>query len=564
MPASRSGSRRGRSPMRSPLPRRSSSAPRRPTTRRSAGSARIRRRPACSRPTRRRSSSGWTRSSARSACDPSSCESAARCRSIRPWPRRASPRSARASRCGRATCTRRTSGCASRTSTAPSPPRPSSTRDWQRLPDLAAELQDDVLERFLRYVRIDTTSDQDSETYPSTAKQRDLGELLAQELRDIGLDAVELTEHGYVFATLPGATGPTVGLIAHMDTSQDESGTNVQPQIVREWDGKDIVLPGDSEKILRVEENPILADRVGHDIVTSDGTTLLGADDKAGVAEIMSAVAYLRSHPEIEHAPIRVGFTVDEEVGRGVDHFDIDAFGADLAYTLDGAEIGRIDDETFSASEVRIRIEGLSVHPGTSKGKMVNAIKLGAQLLERLPKDERSPETTEGHEGFVHPTRFTGTTAEAELRFIARDFDSAKLAQHEQLLRDLADQLVAEEPRARVSVTVEPSYQNMKEFLDQDPSVTEAADEAARRCGIEPWREPIRGGTDGAMLSARGLLTPNVYTGGQQFHSVLEWASVQDMAASAATIVELAKVWAEPEWSKRRSGTSDRTAASPR
>jgi tripeptide aminopeptidase len=431
------------------------------------------------------------------------------------------------------------------------------------LAELAAQLQEDVLERFLRYVRIDTTSDQDSETYPSTAKQGDLGEVLERELREIGLEDVQLTEHGYVFASLPGSAGPTVGLIAHMDTSQDESGTNVQPQVVRKWEGNDIVLPGDNEKVLRVEENPILAERVGHDIVTTDGTTLLGADDKAGVAEIMAAVAYLAAHPDIEHAPIRVGFTVDEEVGRGVDHFDIEAFGADFAYTLDGSELGRIDDETFSASEVRIRIEGLSVHPGTSKGKMVNAIKLGAQLLERLPQDDRSPETTDGREGFVHPTRFTGTTAEAELRFIARDFDAEKLAELEQLLRGLADDLVAEEPRARVAVTVEESYRNMKEFLDADPSVTEAADEAARRCGIEPWREPIRGGTDGAMLSARGLLTPNIYTGGQQFHSVLEWASVQDMAASAATIVELAKVWAEPEWATR-SGTRGRNVASPR
>ena len=417
---------------------------------------------------------------------------------------------------------------------------------------LAAELADEVLERFLRYVRIDTQSDGDSDSYPSTAKQRDLGEVLQRELRGLGLEDAELTGHGYVFATLPGSAGPTVGLVAHMDTSPDESGANVDPQVVRGWDGADIVLPGDPRMVLRAEENPILAERVGHDIVTTDGTTLLGADDKAGVAEIMGAVAYLARHPEIEHAPIRVGFTVDEEVGRGVEHFDIDEFGADFAYTLDGSEVGRIDDETFSASEVRIRIEGHSVHPGTSKGKMVNAIKLAARLLDRLPKDERSPETTEGREGFVHPTKVTGTTAEAELRFIARDFDAAKLAEHEDLLRRLADELAAEEPRAQITVTVEESYRNMKEFLGADPAVTEAADEAARRCGIEPWREPIRGGTDGTMLSARGLLTPNIFTGGQQFHSVLEWASVQDMAASAATVVELAKLWAEPEWSSRR------------
>jgi tripeptide aminopeptidase len=336
-----------------------------------------------------------------------------------------------------------------------------------------------------------------------------------------------------------------------VDTSSDESGTNVKPQVIRNYDGGDIVLPGDKRKVLRASENPILAERAGHDVVTTDGTTLLGADDKAGVAEIMGAVAYLAARPQIEHAPIRVGFTVDEEVGRGVDHFDIEDFGADFAYTLDGSEIGRIDDETFSASEVRIRIEGHSVHPGTSKGKMVNAIKLAAWIVERLPRDDRSPETTEGREGFVHPTRIAGTTAEAELRFIARDFDAQKLAEHEQLLRRLADDLAAEEPRADITVTVEESYRNMKEFLDADPAVTEAADEAARRAGMEPWREPIRGGTDGSMLSARGLLTPNVFTGAHQFHSVLEWASVQDMAASAATIVELVKLWAEPEWVER-------------
>jgi tripeptide aminopeptidase len=428
---------------------------------------------------------------------------------------------------------------------------------------IAAELADDVLGRFLRYVQVDTQSNDDSETYPSTAKQLDLGKILADELREIGLEDVELTEHGYVFATVPGSAGPTVGLIAHMDTSADESGTNVKPQVIRNYDGGEIVLPGDPRKVLRPSENPILAERTGHDIVTTDGTTLLGADDKAGVAEIMGAVAYLAAHPEIEHAPIRVGFTVDEEVGRGVDHFDIEEFGADFAYTLDGSEIGRIDDETFSASEVRIRIEGHSVHPGTSKGKMVNAIKLAARIVERLPRDERSPETTEGREGFVHPTRIAGTTAEAELRFIARDFDAKKLEEHEQLLRRLADEVAAEEPRAHVTVTVEESYRNMKEFLDADPAVTEAADEAARRAGMEPWREPIRGGTDGSMLSARGLLTPNIFTGGHQFHSVLEWASVQDMAASTATIVELVKLWAEPEWFSR-SETHGRTAASPR
>jgi tripeptide aminopeptidase len=414
---------------------------------------------------------------------------------------------------------------------------------------LAAELADDVLDRFLRYVRIDTQSDDDSTTYPSTAKQRDLGEILARELGELGLEDARIDEHGYVFATLPGARGPTIGLIAHVDTSPDESGANVQPQVVR-YTGGDVQLPGDPRSVIRPSESVVLADKVGHEIVTTDGTTLLGADDKAGVAEIMGAVAYLTRHPEIEHAPIRVGFTVDEEVGRGVDHFDIDAFGADFAYTFDGTEIGRIDDENFSASEVRVRIEGHSVHPGTSKGKMVNSVKLAAALIERLPKDRLSPETTEDREGFVHPHRISGGAAETTISFICRDFELAQLREHEQLLRDLAAEVEREEPRARITIEVEDSYRNMKEFLGARPRIVEAADEATRRVGLEPVRSAIRGGTDGAVLSARGLLTPNIYTGGNEYHSVLEWVSVQDMAVSAATAVELAKLWAEPEWAE--------------
>jgi tripeptide aminopeptidase len=413
---------------------------------------------------------------------------------------------------------------------------------------IAGEVEDDVLARFLRYVRIDTQSDFLSTTYPSTAKQRELGELLARELHELGLADAEIDEHGYVFGTLAGTHGPTIGLIAHVDTSPDESGANVKPQVVRGYDGGEIRFPGNPRQVLSPRESALLADRVGHDIVTTDGTTLLGADDKAGVAEIMAAVAYLVRHPEVEHAPVRVAFTVDEEIGRGVDHFDIPAFGADFAYTLDGAAVGEIDDENFSASQVRVRIEGHSVHPGTSKGKMVNSIKLAAALLERLPKDRLSPETTEGREGFVHPVRIAGGTAETTVTFILRDFDDAKLEQHEQLLRSLADELVRDEPRARVTVEAEESYRNMKQFLEARPRIVDAADEAARRVGLEPWRNAIRGGTDGAMLSARGLLTPNIFTGGQEYHSVREWISVQDMALSTAAIVELVKLWAEPDW----------------
>jgi tripeptide aminopeptidase len=413
---------------------------------------------------------------------------------------------------------------------------------------VAAELEEDALERFLRYVRIDTQSDPESKTYPSTAKQRDLGEVLARELEELGLDDVSIDEHGYVFAGLAGSAGPTIGLIAHVDTSPDESGAGVSPQVVRGYDGGDIELRGDPRQAIRPSESTLLADRVGHDIVTTDGTTLLGADDKAGVAEIMAAVAYLVRHPEVEHAPIRIGFTVDEEVGRGVEYLDIGAFGADFAYTLDGAEIGRIDDETFSASEVRVCIRGHSVHPGTSKGKMVNSIKLAARLLEQLPRDRLSPETTEEREGFVHPVRVAGGAAETLITFIVRDFDGEQLREHEQLIRDLAAAIEREEPRASVEVTVDDSYRNMKEFLQARPRILDAADEATRRLGLEPTRSAIRGGTDGSVLSARGLLTPNLFTGGQEYHSVREWISVQDMATSAALVVELVKLWAEPEW----------------
>jgi tripeptide aminopeptidase len=415
---------------------------------------------------------------------------------------------------------------------------------------LATELEADVLGRFLRYVRIDTQSDPESRTYPSTSKQRDLGELLAAELLELGLDDATIDQHGYVFATLPGTAGPTIGLIAHVDTSPDESGAGVSPQIVRRYDGGEIVLQRAPHLRIRPEESTLLRERIGHDIVTTDGTTLLGADDKAGVAEIVAAVAYLASHPELEHAPLRIAFTVDEEVGRGVEHFDIDTFGADFAYTLDGAELGRLDEETFSASEVRVRVVGHSAHPGTSKGKMVNAIKLAARLLEKLPRDRLSPETTEDRQGFVHPTRLTGAAAEATIVFIARDFDGEKLREHEQLLRDLAQEIEHEEPRARVEVTAKDGYRNMKEFLDARPRILEAAEEATRRVGLEPTRAAIRGGTDGAVLSARGLLTPNLFTGGQEYHSVKEWISVQDLATSAAVVVELARLWAQPEWAE--------------
>lgn len=412
---------------------------------------------------------------------------------------------------------------------------------------LAEELAEDVLDRFLRYVRIDTQSAFVSDTYPSTLKQLDLCRMLVDELHAAGLEDAELTEHGYVFATLPGTVdGPVVGLNAHVDTSPDAPGANVQPQVIRGYEGGPIALPGDPSRVLDPAESPALAARVGHDLVTSDGTTLLGADDKAGVAEIMAAVAHL-ARSEGPRAPVRVAFTVDEEVAGGTTHFDLARFGADVAYTLDGSDLGELEIETFSAYEATVTIRGHSVHPGTAKGLLVNSVKLAADLVAALPRDRLSPETTEEREGFVHPTRIQGNAERTTLTFILRDHDDAKLQDHCDFLRSLVDDLGAREPRAQVSIEFEHQYSNMRTVIDRFPRVIAAAEEAMRRVGVEPRRGLIRGGTDGARMSEMGLPTPNIFTGGQNYHSVKEWASVQDMAAAAATVVELVRVWAEPD-----------------
>ena len=411
---------------------------------------------------------------------------------------------------------------------------------------LAAELADGALQRFLRYVRIDTQARYGADTYPSTAKQLDLSRLLADELRELGAADVELTEHGYVFATIPGAPdAPVVGLIAHVDTTPDVSGSGVEPIVHEAWDGSPIVLPGDAAQVLDPDDSPALTSRVGHDLVTSDGTTLLGADDKAGVAEIMTAVEYLLRNPDPAHATVRIAFTVDEEVGNGTKYIDLDRFGAEVAYTLDGSGLGELEIETFSADQVLVTIRGRSFHPGTAKGKLVNAVKLAADLVGALPRDALSPETTEDREGFVHPNLIEGTTEEARIRFIVRDHDDAQLAEHERMLQALADELAEREPRARVTVERTETYRNMRPAIEAHPRVVEVAEEAIRRIGVEPRRALIRGGTDGAMLTARGLPTPNLFTGGQEYHSVREWLSVQDMAAATATIVELVRLWAE-------------------
>lgn len=412
---------------------------------------------------------------------------------------------------------------------------------------LAEALAPDVLERFQRYVRIDTQADPTSSTVPSSPKQLDLSRLLVTELDAAGLVDVELTDHGIVFATLPGTApaAPTVGLIAHVDTSFDAPASNVRPVVHERWDGSPIVFPGDATQVLDPAEHPALAARVGHDLVTSDGTTLLGADDKAGVAEIMAAVAHLAATDGLPRATIRVAFTVDEEIGRGTQHFDIARFGARCAYTLDGSGLGELELETFSAMEVLVTIRGVSVHPGTAKDKLVNAAKLAADLVAGLPRDGLSPETTEGREGFVHPVRIEGGAELARVSFIARDHDNRLLDDHVALLQHHAAELAAAEPRARVEVKVREQYRNMADELAKHPEVAVKAEEAIRRAGAEPVRAIVRGGTDGSFLTAMGLPTPNIFTGGQLYHSVREWASVQDMAAAAATAVELARVWAE-------------------
>jgi tripeptide aminopeptidase len=412
---------------------------------------------------------------------------------------------------------------------------------------LAEALAGDVLDRFLRYVRIDTQSRRDRDGSPSTPGQLELGRVLVSELRDAGLDDASLDENGYVMATLPGgdgdaADGDVIGLLAHMDTSPDAPGRGVEPIVHRSYDGGMLQLPREGT-VLDPAAIPELTGKIGHDIVTSSGDTLLGADDKAGVAEIMAAVAYMAAHPEHPRPTLRIGFTPDEEVGAGASLFDIERFGARCAYTLDGSELGELTDETFSAFEVILTVRGVEVHPGQATGKLVNALRLAARIVAALPADTLTPETTRGRDGFIHPHELTGTAAKAELRLIVRDFDDAQLDRHVALLERVAREVVDAEPRARLELDVREQYRNMHRVLSQVPEVTDAAEAAIRAEGIAPIRQPIRGGTDGSVLSAMGLPTPNIFTGGHEYHSVREWASVHDMAAAAAVVVRLAEVW---------------------
>ena len=405
-----------------------------------------------------------------------------------------------------------------------------------------------VTERLLRYVVIDTQSDPGSPTCPSTEKQKDLGHLLAAELKAMGLKDAHLDDHGYVYATIPGNTAkqvPVICFCSHMDTSPDCTGKNVKPQIVKNYGGGDIVLPGDPSQVIRAAEHPALADQIGHDIVTTDGTTLLGADNKAGIAEIMDAAHFLLTHPEIKHGTIKILFTPDEEIGRGVDKVDLKKLGADFAYTMDGETAGHIEDETFSADGATITIEGVSTHPGFAKGRMEHAIKIAAAIIARLPKEGCSPETTEGKQGFLHPIGIEGALEQTTIGFIVRDFSESGLKDKETLLENIVKDVMKDFPRSKYRFEVKPQYRNMKEVIDRHPEIVDHAVEAIRRAGLDPVKTSIRGGTDGSRLSFMGLPCPNIFAGEHAFHSRLEWVSRQDMEKAVQTIVHLAMIWEE-------------------
>ncbi len=404
-----------------------------------------------------------------------------------------------------------------------------------------------ALERFLRYVVIDTQSDPRSSSQPSTEKQKMLGRLLVQELLALGLEDAHLDEHGNVYATVPANTDkqvPVICFCSHMDTAPDFSGAGVKPQIVKGYNGGDITLKGDTRQVIRVRDHPELANQVGNDIVTTDGTTLLGADDKAGIAEIIAATQVLTENQDLRHGTIKLLFTTDEEIGRGVDKVDLDKLGADFAYTLDGSTVGQLEAETFSADRVDIAITGVAIHPGLAFGKMENAIKIASEIVARLPKDV-APETTKDKQGFLHPTDISGTMEKASISLIVRDFEDSGLVEKAEALEAIVRDVVNAFPASSYTFTVTEQYRNMKVVLDRHPEVVEYAREAVRRIGVDPVMNSVRGGTDGSRLSHMGLPCPNIFTGGHAFHSPLEWISVQDMEKAVATIVELARVWEE-------------------
>lgn len=410
-----------------------------------------------------------------------------------------------------------------------------------------------VLDRFLRYVKIDTQSDPQSATNPSTEKQKDLSRLLVQELHEIGIADAEMDEWGYVYATIPANTDkanvPVICFCSHVDTSPDVTGAGVKPLVHKNYDGSDLVLPehptGSGPQIIRVADHPDLQNQLGNDIVTASGTTLLGADNKAGLAEIMDAAQYLMEHPEVKHGKIRLLFTPDEEVGRGTEKVDIEKLGADFGYTIDGESLGTLEDETFSADAVKITIQGVSTHPGFAKDKLENALKIAADVLATLPKDALSPETTDEREGFIHPTRMEGNQDRAVLEFIIRDFTEVGLHEKETYLQNQLNDVLTHYPGSKAEFVVNEQYRNMKDVLDQHPTVVDNALEAIRRVGLLARRRSIRGGTDGSRLSFMGLPCPNIFAGEHAFHSRQEWVSVQDMHKAVDVIVNVAQVWEE-------------------
>ena len=405
-----------------------------------------------------------------------------------------------------------------------------------------------VTERFLRYVTIDTQSDPESPSSPSTEKQKDLGRVLVTELKAMGVADAHLDDYGYVYGTIPANTDkkvPVICFCSHMDTSPDVTGKDVKPQMVKNYRGGDITLPGDTSQVIRFTEHPALKNQIGNDIITTDGTTLLGADNKAGLAEIMDAARFLIQNPQIRHGTIKILFTPDEEIGRGVDKADLKKLGADFAYTMDGESAGHIEDETFSADGATITIEGVSTHPGFAKGKMEHAIKIAAAIVDRLPRDTCSPETTEGKEGFLHPVGITGALENATIGFIVRDFTDQGLAEKEALLENIVKEVMKDYPRSTYRMDVKPQYRNMKQVIDRHPETVDYAIEAIKRAGLTPVRSSIRGGTDGSRLSFMGLPCPNIFAGEHAFHSRLEWVSRQDMEKAAETIVHLAMIWEE-------------------
>ena len=405
-----------------------------------------------------------------------------------------------------------------------------------------------VTVRFLRYTAIDTQSDPNSDSCPSTEKQKNLGRLLVSELLEIGLPDAHLDDFGYVYATIPGNTEkdvPVICFCSHMDTSPDCSGENVKAIVHKNYQGQDIVLPDDQTQIISMKDHPDLKDQIGNDLITASGSTLLGADNKAGLAEIMDAAYYLIKHPEIKHGTIKILFTPDEEIGRGVDHVDIKKLGADFAYTIDGESAGTIENETFSADGVKVVIQGISAHPGFAKNKMESAIKIASAIVSFLPKETLSPESTSDLEGFIHPVSISGSVEEAEIEFIIRDFNTASLKSHEQILEQTVQQVLKAYPNSSYEFIVEEQYRNMKSVLDRYPNLTQLGIEAIERTGLKAKLQRIRGGTDGSRLSFMGLPCPNIFAGEHAFHSKQEWVSVQDMKKAVQTIVNLASIWEE-------------------